>query len=94
MGVLAHARATQSIFNESIGCKVETYRTGDATMLCSANSGSLQALCYSQNPGFIAAVGAMTSESRIMFSWDDDGTCRYLTITNSSSYKPAATAGF
>ncbi len=94
VGVLAHARATQNMFDEHIGCRVETYWTGEATMSCSATSGSAQAFCVSQNPEFIAAVGRMTSESRIFFNWEVDGTCRYMSITNSSLYKPAATAGF
>jgi hypothetical protein len=94
VGVLAHARATQNMFDEHIGCRVASYWTGFANMSCSATSGSAQASCVSENPEFIAAVGRMTSESRIFFTWDVDGTCLHMSITNSSLYKPAATAGF
>jgi hypothetical protein len=87
-GTIANVRASNDIV-QTIGCVVRANSGAPAEARCYAtNSSGLAVQCGSTEPGFVQAVGAMTSNSNIIFKWDAQGTCTYLSIENYSTNAP------
>ncbi|MCC7248507.1 MAG: hypothetical protein IT473_07785 [Lysobacter sp.] len=59
-----------------------------------ANSAGLTRSCSSTNYAIVESIRSISAESQIGFSWNADGTCRYVIVTNNSYYKPASATGF
>lgn len=59
-----------------------------------ANSAGLTRSCSTTNYALVESIRSISAESQIGFSWNADGTCRYVIVTNNSYYKPASATGF
>ena len=58
-----------------------------------ANSAGVTRSCSTTNSVIIHSISSISAESHIGFSWNTDGTCRYVLVTNNSYYKPASATG-
>jgi hypothetical protein len=87
-GTIATVRASNDAV-QSIGCVVRTTLGAPASVTCYATDSSGRSLqCNVTQASFAQAVGAMTSNSNIVFKWDAQGTCTYLSIENYSTNAP------
>lgn len=81
-----------------IGCFHWTGITPGRTPLqgfCQAsNWAGLTRWCSTTNSNHIQTIRSISAESNFSFSWNTDGTCRYILVNNNSYYKPASTTGF
>jgi len=75
---------------EYIGCTVTQYSDNNVSVACFAQDleGDYTS-CWTDNPVFADAVYGMTADSRVDFmSWPEDGTCRFVSVQNSSFSQP------
>ena len=87
-GTIANVRASNDLV-QTIGCVVRVSSGAPAAVKCYAtNSSGLAVQCGVTDPGFVQAVGAMTANSNIVFKWDAQGTCTYLSVENFSTNAP------
>jgi len=80
-----------------IGCYhyYDSASTSPYVGFCQAsNSAGLTKSCSTTNSQLVQSIRSISAESNIGFSWNTDGTCRYVMVTNNSYYKPASATGF
>lgn len=96
-GSMTDARGSADT-KQFIGCYHYYDTAGGSTPLigfCHAsNPVGLTRSCSTTNPNIVQSIRSISAESNIGFSWNTDGTCRYVMVTNNSYYKPASTTGF
>jgi hypothetical protein len=77
-----------------IGCQINAAADGSPVrFVCSARVPGppfIFKYCSGSNPAMVAAAAAVTTDSRIYFSWDASGACTYLTVSNRSTEEPKA----
>ncbi|MGH8106120.1 MAG: hypothetical protein ACREO2_07365, partial [Arenimonas sp.] len=59
-----------------------------------SNSAGMTKSCSTTNSAIVQSIRSISAESYIGFSWNADGTCRYVLVNNNSYYKPASATGF
>lgn len=88
-GTLADARAS-SDNQQFIGCFTEK-----GYGMCAAYDASGQGrVCTTNDPEKLDIMRSVSSDTYIFFTWAKDGSCDWLSISNNSIFKPAATAGY
>jgi hypothetical protein len=73
-----------------IGCGVRAV-AGYTYGFCQAQSGPTEeylAQCFAEDPGMVAAIGALDDFSYITFAWDGDGNCTFVGNSTQSFYLP------
>lgn len=79
--------------NQWIGCEVVSYPSGYIFGYCMAQTAgtpaaaSNSASCYFTSAAIVSAVGALTPDSLISFSWDANGNCLSVGIVSASDYE-------
>jgi hypothetical protein len=80
--------------NQAISCILEgdVFGSTVAWVSCSAtNADGVWATCATQNqPAISQTISAINGDSYIYFSWDANGTCTQISVTNASYYGPKA----
>ena len=96
-GTMTDARSSADT-RQFIGCyHWSTTSVGGAPLqgFCQAsNSAGLTRSCSTTNSNLIQSIRSISSESYINFTWNTDGTCGYVFVSNNSYYKPASATGF
>ena len=77
-----------------IGCQIIATTTGSAPSFnCSARVGGASPVfrnCAGSVSAMVQAAASVTTDSYIVFTWDANGVCNSLTVTNYSDYEPKA----
>lgn len=96
-GSMTDARGSADT-RQFIGCYHYYDTLGGATPyvgFCqAANSAGLTRSCSTTNSAIVQSIRSISAESNISFSWNSDGTCRYVLVDNNSYFKPASATGF
>jgi len=74
-----------------IGCGYRSPGSGFSFGFCQARVGPTDsdlAVCFTEDPGHLAAIGAMDDFSFIAFRWDADGNCTFIGNSTQSVYLP------
>lgn len=72
-----------------LGCEVFVYSTGAPRVTCYAgNARGVYASCTSSDPDFVQAASAITTDSRVIFTWNESGTCTSLHFATTSMVEP------
>ena len=75
---------------EQISCTVST-NTSSASVSCFArNSEGLTVSCLSTDPDLVAAARSLSSDSYLIFRWNDEGQCTNITVRQGSASRPKA----
>lgn len=75
---------------QAIGCSVQSFSTStSARVICEAqDANGNSAYCSSTVPALVTAATSQSGDSYIYFTWDANGTCTYLYVSNSSNFAP------
>ena len=88
IGQMGTIRASSS-GNSFISLDVLSWHGTTVVTATAHSAGSSVRTCTTQNdPDLVAVAASANSDSYVDFGWDDDGTCRYIRIINSSEYRP------
>lgn len=72
-----------------IGCSVQGFSSGSSRVICEAqNASGVSAFCSSTVPALVTAATSQSGDSYIFFTWDENGDCTYLYVSNTSNYAP------
>ena len=74
-----------------IGCGIRSPGSGFSFGFCQARVGptdSDSVVCFTEDPGHLAAIGAMDDFSFVAFRWDADGICTFIGNSTQSVYLP------
>jgi hypothetical protein len=87
-GSMGSARGSTDT-NQSIGCFVQGFSSGTNSVFCQAyNASNATVYCTSNAPAIVTAATTLSDSSYIYFTWDVNGACTGLTVSNDSSYAP------
>jgi hypothetical protein len=88
LGTMANVRASNDNV-QNIGCAVRASTGSSAGVNCYATDSTGQSIqCFSSEAGFVQAAGSITSNSHLIFQWNAQGTCTYISVENYSSNAP------
>lgn len=88
-GALGSARNSPDNI-QFIGCSV-TDAAGAAFVTCSARGpGGNFATCTSNDPGKVAAASSINSDSFVVFRYDQQGNCTFLSVATFSQFPTKA----
>ena len=83
VGDLGYVRNTPDII-QWIGCSI-----GHAGATCTAKDiTGLTKSCFTSDPAKMAVARAVNGDSFILFYWDPDGSCRFITLWSNSMTAP------
>ena len=87
-GALGSARNSADNL-QSIGCGVYSYPGGITYVSCSARSAKPQsAWCWSTDAKLVSVGLGISTDSSLLFTWNDDGTCSSIQLYNGSNTEP------
>ena len=87
-GTLSNVRSSQDDL-QFISCAVRASAGSPAFVECYArDSTGARAYCSSTEPGMVQAGSAVKTNSHIIFRWNTNGSCAYISSETSSSFAP------
>jgi len=92
VGALGSARASADAV-QYIGCEIHTFLapTLAPQLLCMAvDAAGRTGVCTSNDERMLEAARHIPSDAYLLFSWDEQGSCVELRVTNASRYAPRA----
>jgi hypothetical protein len=66
---------------------IDCSRSQNGATCRARNYAGLTRTCYTNDPAMKEIVRSMTSESQVVFRWDDSGLCTDIYITDGSEFK-------
>jgi hypothetical protein len=88
VGAVGAARNSSDNYS-SIECSVTVSSSSAPSVHCTAtNAANTTVSCSSSSPQFVSIASAVKGDSYIMFAWDSQGQCTWLSVANGSAYEP------
>lgn len=87
-GALGSARNSADA-RQLIGCQTEANSAGAERGQCTAvNAAGITVRCTTTVAAIIDVMQSVSGDSHVVFHWNQDGTCRAVTVGNFSHFEP------